>query len=290
AHAYRALAWVELAGARGGPQRQAIERSIEHARRAGDRRQEIEAVFLLPLLMAFGPTPCTTAVALCARMLDEYAGERKIEGLALQALGDLDAMDGRFEDARRRVDAGREIVWELGLTLYAGAQILGEVELLAGNPRAAEAAFRGDFDRLSSIGETAFFSTVASLLADAVHRQGRHAEAVAFTEAAEAATAPGDVLSQAGWRSVRAKALARLGDVAEAQRLARDAVAAIARSDFPNARGSTLMDVAEVRREAGDGCGARAACLAARAEFARKGCRVEVARAEAELAALSAAP
>ncbi|HSD77013.1 MAG TPA: AAA family ATPase, partial [Solirubrobacteraceae bacterium] len=290
AHAYRALAWVELTGARGAPMREAVQRSIEHARRAGDRRQEIEAVFLLAPTLACDPTPCPQAIALCRRVLSEQAGERKVEGLARQALGELVAMQGRFEDARRHVEAGRAIMWDLGLTLFMGAQYLGEVELLAGDPGAAEVAFREDYERLSAIGETGFFSGVAFLLADAVHRQGRHAEAVAFTEAAEAASAPGDVLSQAGWRSVRAKARARLGDDAAAQRLARGAVAAIARSDFPNARGSTLMDVAEVRALTGDPCGARAACLAARAEFARKGCRVAVARAEAELAALSAAP
>jgi len=55
-----------------------------------------------------------------------------------------------------------------------------------------------------------------------------------------------DRSTQALWRSARAKVLARQGDVDEALRLAREAVAIVAQTDWLNSRGDALLDLAEV--------------------------------------------
>jgi tetratricopeptide (TPR) repeat protein len=48
------------------------------------------------------------------------------------------------------------------------------------------------------------------------------------------------------WRAARAKVLARQGDVDEALRLAREAVAVVEQTDWLNTRGDALLDLAEV--------------------------------------------
>jgi tetratricopeptide (TPR) repeat protein len=62
---------------------------------------------------------------------------------------------------------------------------------------------------------------------------------------------PEDVDAQVGWRRVRAKLLARRGDVEEAERLAREAMALAARTDYLDLRAHTSADLAEVLRLAG---------------------------------------
>jgi len=53
------------------------------------------------------------------------------------------------------------------------------------------------------------------------------------------------------WRSVRAKLLARQGELERAEALAREAVALAAETDFLVLRADALMDLAEVLRAAG---------------------------------------
>ena len=82
------------------------------------------------------------------------------------------------------------------------------------------------------MGETGILSTLAALLAEAVLAQGRDAEAEELTRTSEAAATEEDAASQIAWRTVRAVALARRNDVVEAERLAREAVALAAETDF----------------------------------------------------------
>jgi histidine ammonia-lyase len=60
-----------------------------------------------------------------------------------------------------------------------------------------------------------------------------------------------DVDAQVGWRRVRAKLLARRGDVEEAERVAREAMALAARTDYLDLRAQTSADLAAVLSLAG---------------------------------------
>jgi ATP/maltotriose-dependent transcriptional regulator MalT len=62
---------------------------------------------------------------------------------------------------------------------------------------------------------------------------------------------PEDVDAHVGWRRVRAKLLARRGDVEAAERLAREATTSAARTDFLDLRARAVADLAEVLRLAG---------------------------------------
>ena len=52
------------------------------------------------------------------------------------------------------------------------------------------------------------------------------------------------------WRSVRAKVLARRGELDEAERLAREAHALVEGMDFPDLQASTFLSLAEVLESA----------------------------------------
>ena len=153
-----------------------------------------------------------------------------------------------------------------------------EVELLAGDPAAAERLLRPSYETLEAFGERGNLSTIAALLAESIRRQGLLAEAERLTEVSEELAAEDDALSQVSWRATRAKARALAGDVAGAERLARDAVAVAERTDWPNLCGEALGALAEVLASAGRTDEAAAAAARAAAVYERKGNVVAAAR------------
>jgi hypothetical protein len=92
----------------------------------------------------------------------------------------------------------------------------------------------------------------------AVPRQPANAKA----EPLQKLGASDDALTQMLWRQVRAKVLARRGDTADAERLAREAVAIGEETDMVDAQGDTYADLGEVLSLADktDEAAARATC------------------------------
>jgi tetratricopeptide (TPR) repeat protein len=121
------------------------------------------------------------------------------------------------------------------------------------------------------------------MLADALHAQGRWKEALAFTEVSEAGAGPEDVYTQAQWRSIRAKVLAALGRVEEAETLAQAAVETAETTDFPVLRADSLRDLAEVALTAGRLDDAAEALRQAIGLYEEKGAIVSARRAREEL-------
>jgi tetratricopeptide (TPR) repeat protein len=85
-----------------------------------------------------------------------------------------------------------------------------------------------------------------TVLADVLYAQGRYEEAEETSRQAEETTQTGDVASEVLWRVVRAKALARRGDLETAERLAREAVDRARPSDDIRTLADTLVALAEV--------------------------------------------
>ena len=83
------------------------------------------------------------------------------------------------------------------------------IALLAGEPERTERDLREAAEVLEAGGETGGLSTVTALLAEVLYRLGREEEAEEWTRRSERATKQEDVLSQALWRSTRAKVLHR---------------------------------------------------------------------------------
>jgi tetratricopeptide (TPR) repeat protein len=80
-----------------------------------------------------------------------------------------------------------------------------------------------------------------------------------------------DVLSQILWRGARARLLGRQGEVAAAERLAREAVRLAGTIDYPNVHGDALLDLAAVLRSGGRQPDALAAVERAVQHYERKG-------------------
>jgi tetratricopeptide (TPR) repeat protein len=131
------------------------------------------------------------------------------------------------------------------------------------------------------MGERGFLSTVAGLLAHALIAVGEDGDAERFSRLSEQAAAPDDVTSHVLWRTARAKLLARRGEHEAAERVAREAVEMVGRTDLLNQQGDALLDLADVLVLAGRADEARAAALEAAERFERKGNLPSLARARA---------
>ena len=160
---------------------EAAERMIEQARLAGDRPMELRALPALATCAQLGPTPVPEAIAIVEGVLAELEGDRKAEAYTLRALANLEAMRGRFDEARALYQASRATLDDLGWRFDAAltsAIASGPVELIAGDLVAAERELRRDYEALSAMGERNYISTTKAFLAEALYRQGRDEEAL----------------------------------------------------------------------------------------------------------------
>jgi ATP/maltotriose-dependent transcriptional regulator MalT len=195
------------------------------------------------------------------------------------------AMQGRFEEARALVRQSAEILEDLGLKLRAAfvSDAAGFVETLAGDHAAAERELRAGYDTIEPFGERAYLSTVSALLAHAIYEQGRYEDADMFCSLAEEAGADDDITTQVLWRGAKAKVLAGRGELDEALRLARAAVALAEETDDINMRADALVDLAGVVEAAGDTAARDDALRRARELYVAKGNLVSAAVAERAL-------
>ena len=250
ATAWRLLAWAHGTSCQHGLAAEAAEKAMEHAQLAGDARQGRRAASHYAMAALHGPTPASEAIERCEQIILDSRGDRRTEGLVRTTLAPLYAMRGEFEEARRVYTGAQAMLEELGRTLVGASTSLAScaVETLAGDLAAAERELRRDHLALTELGEKYLLSTVAGELARVLYAQGRYEDADAMSHEAEHLAAEDDIASQTLWRSVRAKILGRRGRAAEAQRLAREAVELIGRTDAPLTKAATLVDFAEVLR------------------------------------------
>src|SRR6266542_3210130 len=278
AKTWELLAWAPWRRGQVAAAETALWRAVEYAQRAGDRRTEGQALNLLVGAALYGPMPVDEAVELCTGILARPDEQLRVRSAALRALGALRAMQGDFEEGRRLVLQQRAILEDLGLVLPAAAtaETSGFVEMLAGDPAAAEQQVREGYESLSRLGETSNLPNIAAMLAHILVAQGRSADALALTELTEQASAHDDAASQVLWRTARARALAAMGRVADAEVLAREAVILAERTDFILLLADALVDLAEVLRT--DGTDDRNQLRRALDLYERKGNAVSAAR------------
>ena len=281
------LGLVHNMNGRFGPAEEAWTQAAAHAHNAGDQRDELESLSWVPLMVLAGPTHVELGVPRCVEILGSAAGDKKAMASALTAQAVFVAGLGRFDEARELIGRARALLQDVGLTVWlAGphAQFAGWIELLAGDPAAAEDELRWGYRKLEQIGELGWLSTVVALLAEAVYLQGRRDEATALARLSEESAGTEDVYSQVLWRGVRAKVLAAGGERVEAERLAGEAAALAGTTDFLLLRWHALMNQAEVQLMADDGPAAEAALIEAIGLAAQKGNVVAEARARDLLA------
>jgi tetratricopeptide (TPR) repeat protein len=265
----------------------ANEKAIEYARRAGDRVMEKRLYATASLVLVLGPTPAPTGIAGCERLIEAGEGDRRGQAVTLGGLAHLRAMVGDVERARQDYRRGRAILEELGLRFDASLISIdsGPVELLAGDPVAAEAELRKDYEALDAMGERNYISSIAGLLAEALYQQDRLEEAARYAAFGEEVAAPSDVFSQYLWRGVRGKLLARGDAPDDGVALAESSVAQTKASDDIEAQGNALMFLAEAQAAAGRVEDSARTAQEACALFEAKGNIVSAKRARAFAAA-----
>jgi len=249
ARVWHLVGWAELHRGQSRRAEDAWERGLKHARAAGDPHEEAEILAFLTVGLEAGPTPVPEVLERLDAILAAARGDQKVAAAVSIVSGSLAAMEGRFDQARDLIAGARATLEERGQRMAAAAApslFLGQVELLAGDPAAAEAALRAGYDALERMGEKAYLSTVAAYLAEALYAQRRYAEAEDLTVASDSAAAPDDVESQVRWRCVRAKVLARRGEQDEAERIAREALALADETDYLQTRADARIGLAEV--------------------------------------------
>ena len=146
-----------------------------------------------------GPTPVPACLQACEELVD--AGGLQHVGV-LAAMGHFKAMLGDFQQARELIAHAQQVLRERiripRPRLFVGLRTAG-VEVLAGNPEAAERALRPALEVALMVADRDQASQIAAELSLLLSRRG------AFDEAARAATL---AAGQAPAESVTAQALA----------------------------------------------------------------------------------
>ena len=288
ARAWRLLTQVNFTACRWSAVEDAATRMTEYARLAGDTT--LEARFLAAQAMAalYGPTPVAAAEERCRQLLARAGEDRRTHAIILCVQAHLAAMDGRFDQAREAYMKSREVLDELGWRFHAALTSLdsGAVEMLAGDPVAAERELRMDYETLNEMGERDYMPTTAALLAEALYEQSRFGDAESFAQISETFAASEDITSQFLWRCVRAKVAAQRGEPA-AETLVLEALELTEKTEELESQAQVFMDLAEVLELSGRSDEAVPHLREALARYHAKGNVVSAARARERLDALA---
>jgi tetratricopeptide (TPR) repeat protein len=232
---------------------EAWERALDHARLAGDRAAEREALHWLAATLYWGPTPASEASSRLEQILGDAEGDRDLQARVKRTLAGFRGMQGHFDEARRLLSEAREIFEELGARRAAlGISFFsGPVEMWAGNPEVAESALRESCEALQGIGDRTTLTSLAAFLAEALYMQGKLGESEHWTCVSARAAGAEDLEAQADWRCIRAKILARRGRFDEAEAMGREALEIVERTGESDHKGDAYMDFAEISRLAG---------------------------------------
>jgi tetratricopeptide (TPR) repeat protein len=277
--AWRRIAHAQTVTGRYGDAADAAEQALRFARLSDERFEEARIIDILCSSLLFGPAPAEAAIARCEQMLGDTEAGGIMEANVTASLAGLLGMRDAFDAARVLAERATSIYAELGLQLASAglSQVVGPMELLAGDAGAAEREIRRGLAILEPHGAHGYQEV---LLAQSLCEQGRAEEAAEHLEVGTKNAAADNVAAQVLWRSVRARLDAETSpDTALA--LAREAVALAEATQSPNLLADALSDLAAVLRSSDDG---EAAVVARRALelYERKG-NVPAARRVADL-------
>jgi class 3 adenylate cyclase/tetratricopeptide (TPR) repeat protein len=260
-------------------------RAIEHARRAGDHREEAQNWGILAGSAIYGPLPVEDGIRRCEEVIARFGDNPSVRARTTRALACLWAMHGQFDRARELIQTARAMFVDLGQTyaLASSAESSGLVEMLAGDLSAAAQELRRGVELLEGMGERAYLSTLGAMLADVLELVDKDDEAGRFARTSEEASDPDDIDSQARWRAVKAKLLAKQGRLEEAETLARQAVHLAAPTDVLNLYGHCYLALGAVLQASGRQTEASRAFAEAVRAFDHKGNLAAASQARARM-------
>jgi class 3 adenylate cyclase/predicted ATPase len=262
--------------------RKAMEIAAEHAKSAGDTRREADSRGEAVGAVLHGPSPVQHGVRYAERTLTwaRWKGLHKAEAGALGAIAQMEAMSGKFQAARARVQSCRSILDEVGFSWASAWTPEATVELLSGNHTLAQRELRRACEFLQSVGEKAWLSTKAGELAHVLWADGRPEEADAYAQLSRDTAVAEDVASQILWRSAAAKILASRGDLEQAESKCRRVVEIARKTDLVNLRCECFLDLAYILYRAGNNQESYRLIVEARDGYRAKGNLVAAERAE----------
>ncbi|MFL5789866.1 MAG: ATP-binding protein [Actinomycetota bacterium] len=250
ANAWALRGLVHAARAQHGLVADDLQRAADNASAAGRASDETAALRGAAAASLDGPVSVAEAEMRCRSFLDRVAGpiaEHDIRGI----LAVLSARRGAFDEARAAIGVSIGALEELGagvdtvIALQRGAQ----VEALAGQPAAAEPLMQRALAAATHARDDRLRASLAASYAHVVLEDDRLDEALALADVAEAHA--GDLTTQVGWRTARARVMVRRGRGALAERLIREGVGIAEQTDSTDLRASALVWAADVRRQAG---------------------------------------
>src|SRR5712691_3875164 len=198
--AWRAIGEVEHIRCHWEARKKASEQALVHATRAGDESMMRELPGFIATGYYYGPTPVEEAL----RWHETQSGFEQHFPQLMSFRGGLEAMRGRFQEARALHARARARSDELGSQTWSVAQAerRWETEMFAGDFVAAERESRWGCEMLEQMGEKGWLSTLAGELAQALCALGRFDEAEEWSRKSEQLGASDDVVTQMIWRQL----------------------------------------------------------------------------------------
>jgi len=282
-----AKAWLRVADVSDSlaGQAEAAKHAFDHARRSHLSRDEEDALFAHLGAALYGEPPVSEVTELCQRLLQEARGPLAEVG-TLEILGALKVRSGEVAEGRELYVSADRLYRELGMKHREAVnwQCWGRSELASGDFGMAEQVLRKSIEEFEEMGDRYFANEVRANLAHALCAQGRHDEAASVLDRYEDPIGGLGILAP----SARARVLAARGDVEAALGLARTALTAAAKHDWPEGRAQVLVSLAEVLRAADLPSEEAAALRDALAAYERKGIKPAVERVRVRLEELEA--
>jgi class 3 adenylate cyclase/tetratricopeptide (TPR) repeat protein len=266
-----AVSWNAMRAEEG---RGAIVRGAELAERAGyptlaEWFRQWEGAAL-----AFGPIPAVEVLRMTEGALSATGSLVERSG-ALRRTARMLACQRRFEQARDHYREGVALIRDAGMLREIAGSNMGTafIEQRAGDLEAAESALREGAEQLAAIGDTGFYSGTLCMLAEILALRGADDEALSLCKRAREVMSPSDLDPVTHTDAIEGLLVARRGDHAEGERLARRALETLveADSDFYEQLGGYRLLLAQTLLACGKRDDARKTADEALAIFEAKG-------------------
>jgi class 3 adenylate cyclase/tetratricopeptide (TPR) repeat protein len=221
----------------------AAEQTLVHWRIAG---VSVPGLAGLPTALLYGPRPADEAL----QAIDaELGGAATNVSVNLRRAGLL-AMLGRFDEAWAVAGPAAERAREMNGD-DRGDFALAEIASLAGDHETAAYWFRRSCDAFEQHGNRSLVSSYAPKLARELCWLGRHDEAEPLAELGRELGDERDYVTQLSWRQAMALVCSERGEHAEAERLAREALAVAEGTDGLSDQGEAFYYLAVVLEGSG---------------------------------------
>jgi class 3 adenylate cyclase/tetratricopeptide (TPR) repeat protein len=226
---------------------EAIERHVDHARRARNPYEETWGIANLAYALVDGPVHVAQGLERARELLERATGGAA-EPPVLAVVATLEATLGEFDEARLLLAGAKQVARGLSATWYAGLVSLfsARVERLADDLAVAETDFREALAVFRGMGERWFQGIAAIDLARLLLVQGRRSELAELGDFIREVEGLFDPEFQMKLCAFRARELALDGEIPEALALADRAVAVAQTTDQLIFHAEVLRDRADI--------------------------------------------